>query len=1128
MNEVIITPDWNKFDIKCSKNILNFFNYASYNASQKNIELSKIKDYFNFNRMECQLLILELKLRGIIETEELSNSDVVIINKNDGMKYKNINYSICGLNNFINYFKVQNDDFFNYIPIKLFKCINKDCNIKIIEDQFLKAGFEIEHIPFEQTDETTISEDYSIKLDNMEELEGLTTFKNYCRNHNIFTINDLKQQNINELFTKVSGIGEKKKELIIKAVDKYSLDVYQNVNNYKELTVRNYFFESYFKQIVEYASCNNIILVNDLLKEQDLQKIIKSERKYDASFIKNKFRNKKDEFESMRFMKFIDEISDEQRQLRLSNFIVEKKYIDTLSFLEEKGILTIEDFIRIVKKYNNEIPMITNYKVRMIENILYYTLTSTESNNYEISQSILDFKIEDFFYESAIHSFTNFCKKNNIEFIKNLKDKNLKLFLSQIPNFGNIKSDYVIDKIMSSKYKCEGIELMNVLLNEIESNENYSILINRIIKDKTLEEIGTELGLTRERIRQQEASMMRQVGKICNMIFQIILSMNPDLKVITLDDLSELFKTSERAKIVYSALSQNSNLLSIECINEKLYVKKNSEDMKNTIIEIVSNYDEPIIKLDKLKEDSQKYIEEYDGLFDYFDLLNILQNNDYYLKNDILIKKGTTSAKLYNSLFREYYPNGLRLDDDGCNELQGKYDELIGVEQYRADKSRNVLEKIHRNEENILCGPNTFINIDNVKVSSDLLEKIKKLIEKYYDETMTDAVTSAKVFELYQSEINDNSINNDIFLYGVMKYYYSDEFVYNKLWIYKNSTENTQRNALIYEHVKQFKNGISKEEIMNNFGITRVVLDKVISLNKELIEWNNRKYLITKENINISKELKERIEMFIDELSARQNGFLNIKTVYRKFDLYLDDAKVNDYRSLLEYVKYYHPEYTYKYPLFATKKIEENMGSDYFYSKYFQDNDIIRRKDFERYCSQYEVAESQVYGTLKNELPKLYQINLTDYVKTMNVSDEVIKNVKEYFDERIEKYEYIILSSLEINGDIFKFGQIDYSWNQYILKTIIDKYIKSLTLVYIPDVTSFTESAIVVNKKLNISNYNEFLMYELNTDKYKDIVNINQLTERFQYAGFINKSLPYDFVELLDIDEFGRIRNREV
>ena len=141
----------------------------------------------------------------------------------------------------------------------------------------------------------------------------------------------------------------------------------------------------------------------------------------------------------------------------------------------------------------------------------------------------------------------------------------------------------------------------------------------------------------------------------------------------------------------------------------------------------------------------------------------------------------------------------------------------------------------------------------------------------------------------------------------------------------------------------------------------------------------------------------------------------------------------------------------------------------------------------------------------------------------IEITNENIEDIYEIIDKNINNKKYLLLSDLKKNGDIFRMPNLGFSWNEYLLRTILLKNTKeNYIMIDVPGAQLFTERGILVKKELEIDNYIDFLKYVYMENRYYELESVNQLYKTLQANGLINETFPAEFKKNV-VDEYGRL-----
>ncbi len=1080
--EKIRIPKWCNFSAEYSKNISDFFRAENIDFKSKEISLECLKHYYLKDKENGSLLIEEMSLRGFIfpnmGSRFLPNnfaSKKFILSKNQKAKnYLNVNFVMANLGYLIKKFQVFCDGFFDYIPLEGFLSLRSDVELRILENEFNNNNFSLENIT-DTKDFQDISDNSNQAIEDeypeitIREYLGKKAlkFEFYCHRKGIHTIKELKTQGEN------------------------FINMAPHINN--ELKK----------------------FISEKMKEVDENGIITDQND---------------------FIYKVLNASPEQKNTEI-RFLLPEKYENLSRRIKGNGIEKVRDLYKCLE----DIPGIGNSKIKMIKEIVIKYLNGELKarpnlkelnglNSYKIPETILNFNISDFFCSMGVDNFLDVCESSGLVHLSDFMEWNLNDFFDKVSWLGKEKRDKILEKLLSDRYNCEPKELVNLLFLEAKNNCDFELLFDRIENEKTLQELADEKGLTRERIRQMEAKSMRIIHSTMNMSIPLIISLLNNPKVITVEDINRIYNDKDDAKVVYRTIKNRTDLFYKfdNCTN--LYILNKCKKIYICVERIKGLFESAFIKLEDYIDDINEILTSYelDDVINEEEIREILRMADYKPIGKVFVKKSTSMNKVYNSLFKTFFPRGLRLDEDGCKKIREIYEKYIGVPEYRVDNDRNLTMKLTRLEDNIICGNATYINIDNVHVDRQLIHRIKTYITQLFEEEKQTSITASKVFEVFESVLRANDVDNYMYLYGIIRYYYPDDFIYDNFWFcYKdNSKDNYSRFDSFIDYLKKYNTpnkGVSKEELKENFAISDVIIYN-LSVLDDVAEVYFKKNLIYKPYLQLSKPLLEKIRDFITNNMREYYGIISIKTLLNKYDIYLEQESIYDEDTLCKVLSKYLTNYHFKDGFITDVLIEENLDTEYFYNLFINNNKIITRAGLEEFGDKYSLIKNRVYAIMNQKFPELYQINYTDFVKSINIDQDCINQINEMLDRKMKEKEFCLLSDFARNGEIFLLPDVGYNWNEYLLRSVLEKNNLSerYTLIKIPGTILFVERGLIVEKSINIDNYHDFLIYKYY--KYdSNVENLNKLRERWLAEGVINGDVP-TAVRNEIVDEFGRMK----
>ena len=1112
MEEVVTKPKWSNFNVRNSKNISEFFRIEGLEQNQNVFSLALLRDYYRSDSLKCSDLIEELSLRGYSfvsnnETGILPNNyestKYIRVNSLENNNYKKINFHIIGISDIISKFHIDNDKFFEYIPIEGFLKLNKNVLLDIIENEFKNAGFVLEPID-------SCLELSAVDLMNINKCNKLS---NVFKKKKIISIEDFRA-NVEKVISETLNLNLYDAIRLRLISDWFDSDC--KIKDVRNISVKEY-FNGKDDKFNDYCRKMGYVKVIDMLTDPLIKTFNKTVVIYYDTFISY-----------LKAYNYVN-ISPEIRNYEI-NKIEGLGTSNTIEALNGDNIYTIAELL---KADLNQVKGIGKEKIKNIEVAILRFVDNPDINeekNIIIQDNLCNIKIKDFFYEPSFRKFVDYCEKKNYIYIKDLTSINLS---NEIKSNKILNENEIIDKLSDKKYNISSsTELFNVLFDEyIEKNNNlYSILYERIVDGKTLEQLGIEKNISRERIRQKEVKGMLLLQHATNILFDLILNSKKYL-CISEDKLNEIFRDANKSKIMFSILRTRKEFYSENDFG-KLFIISNYPECKLFLseIKVLLNGEakccKDIMSLEEIKKEINNIIKKYnlEEWIVYRDFNKMIANCNYKFVGNILMRKGTYIHDIYLRILKENFPNGITFNKENCEKMKEIFYKLT---KEKSDLSvKNLSSKLQREKDVIICGSNTYIHIDNVKSDKELFKKIKKYIDYLFEQEGLPSVYSDRIYKVFKEELNKIGINNYAYIYGVLRYYYPEDFNFDNYWITKKNNKGITRDLALIDYLKKdtnYNEGISKEKLISLFGLSGPFLFNLTVNVKEIQECHNKENLIYYENYKLSAKLLDKIKSYIDENIDSQYGYISLKFLFNRYNIYLEEEKIIDENTLGNALKKYIKKYYIKGQYMCKNETRENLDEYFFFNLYLENNNVITRKGFETFAEEKGIISSRIYDVLRNKFEELYQINISDFTKTIKITIENISAIYKIIDKNFEGKQYLPLSELKKNGDLYKMPSINYSWNEYLLRTILIKNLpEKYVMIDIPGAILFNKKGILIKKELGITDYIDFLVYVYKQKNFYSLESVNQLLKELQSLGLVNDTFPNELRKRI-VDEYGRL-----
>ncbi len=420
----------------------------------------------------------------------------------------------------------------------------------------------------------------------------------------------------------------------------------------------------------------------------------------------------------------------------------------------------------------------------------------------------------------------------------------------------------------------DSVEKVKELL--LDHEKNIIVLKGRYRK-KTLEELGNIIGVTRERIRQIEAKLIRKftaLNRNLRILHKIYADRNCD-SVLTIDELSEYFGEYSE-EICY--------------LLEKVYHTQFTYD---------SSLDVFIYNGDSLYEQTMEYIENLPSMVNVKNLNKIFNEasdngiqeelfekifyENYTLTGDVYHRERITRNDLYKMVLKKYFPKGIRVYNPKImKEFRNHIFEEFGDVNLPTN-DRAIYGRIA--DLCILCDRGCYKLKEKTYISKELEEKIHKHILK----DKKDIILDNTIFYTFRQELLKEGVDNKYYLHGILHELFDQEFYFRRDYISKVpiSTESNDvgTSSALYSVIKDFiktsKVPVTKKQIYDEFpGLTEIVLSFAVDDYKILNYFGS---YLDSSYLKLEKYEKDLLKKTIDEMLSDDKAH-HVKEIYEKFN----------------------------------------------------------------------------------------------------------------------------------------------------------------------------------------------------------------------------------------------------
>jgi len=582
--------------------------------------------------------------------------------------------------------------------------------------------------------------------------------------------------------------------------------------------------------------------------------------------------------------------------------------------------------------------------------------------------------------------------------------------------------------------------------NAIETlKDNARISMSRRCNGATLEEIGKELRVTRERVRQILAKTCRKLTSTAELVAGILLSSNKT--AFSFSDLMNIFPSEESAVYCKLVLQESEYVRYLKFSDSFIKASVCGADIEERLKE----YTEEIIgeglnfydNLELIESELKKHSLDF---FDAADIMNFLIHNGYRFYGDYVTKGSQPYAIVCHDAVHKFFRFDIKLDSDEDNEDMRTLRQII-AKHYKGvplpPNNRALTAGMTRDASKlILSGRGRYCPIEKVIYSISLFEEVYNFIANspqtsfYYTE----------LFSRFQGRfLAETNIDNPYFLHGMLKCLYPNEFEYERDLMSKvgelRQSIDDRLSQLLLKNGRSMTKAKIKQAIP---GINDFVIAFSVMRLPEIIQWDYNEFNHIN-NINITPEERAMLFDAIKTQTELHNGYSSDALLYNAVKgvcgSFLSRNNIANPQNLYYVVScLFEGDYRFRRPHILSKDfpIQEITAANIAQFLLHCETDL----NYEKYC-RLAADLGWAGGTISaifSDLEKDFiRVSQNDYVRKnyFGISQSLINSLSGLLRELVSKSGYFAFSSI---FDYESFPKCSYKWNGFLLESIITEY----------------------------------------------------------------------------------------
>ena len=644
--------------------------------------------------------------------------------------------------------------------------------------------------------------------------------------------------------------------------------------------------------------------------------------------------------------------------------------------------------------------------------------------------------------------------------------------------------------------------IIKKIFDKIFSDERKLKILLARNDGKTLQEIGIELNMTRERVRQIEARIINKFfifySHSAHDIFYFMRALNDGQNILNFAAAEKILGT-KYAKILWSFLPK------INFDKKNYHFDKTFDALifgKKTIVktfdaaEFVNSL--PDLMTEDIFLETVKNFAQENNLSEETVLLMLLKV--YQRSGKFFHKSRITLAFKISYILKEKFPHGYKIANAAdFSKFLHYLQEIFDDTEKRT--SRNIDTRI--TYIGVLCGRGKYIHRDFINVPPQILE----LINNFIAGSQRNVLTYKEIFTALKSELIDTQITNSYFLQGVLKFY-GCPYILRKDYLTKNAEMNFTEE---FNNFVKDAGEVSVSEIKAHFiSFKDENISMLVTRCPEIIRIGDGNFL-HESRLNLQEKDFVDIEKFLRQvcqnLPVSSRSLLNWFS--EKFFDFISRNEIYNHDKLFGILRYmFRNEFYFSRPYVSTQELKD-FSNKKFLLMLLQDSNKIDIEDVLKICEEQEINYVSSSILIDNLRPEFIKVDEFSVMRSeiLGINDEIISAVCEK-----------IKAAISLNGgwqsaktfsDYEWLPQLEISWNSFLLESVAALAAEKIPVIKSSSTESNFSTAIFVSEDFAEENFNSFVLRILIEEHDKQPFQSEaEILEWLQDNGICNKKLP--------------------
>ena len=656
----------------------------------------------------------------------------------------------------------------------------------------------------------------------------------------------------------------------------------------------------------------------------------------------------------------------------------------------------------------------------------------------------------------------------------------------------------------------ETIERTISAINNSLSDTSYNgkTILESRASGSTLEELGRQMGLSRERVRQIELRMIRRFWAAYNSqqydLIMLVFSLRDGDRFLYYAELKEYFQGF--TDLIWYVVKHTSmhDPFGYSKEIDAIIVKNIQNDREEK--DLITNVNKALSEIPAVIESSQTFEVFRTISIKYGVPLEIIQNhfyNSYRITGSFYSRSTITVVFMCNFVLKQRFPAGFKIGDSfESNRFRQYMVEFFGD---RASTVTNRAIDAKVGELGVLCDRGKYIHPDLLQVDKEIIDEINNYIE----DSPRSLLTYGEIFEALAGLLEGTQITNRYYLQGALKKY-GCRFKTGRDYVRK--TQNVSFVDELDAFVEE-RGTVHKSEIFAEFtSLSEAGLGQVVARSTTVFNIDNG-YYIHASSFDIQPKDYKQIRDYLTEACA--DIPVNIRSVYdavsSQFPDFLYRNDFDDRNKLFAALNYmFRDEFNFSKPYIAKLGVNDVTNKSVIL-QHIADYDQIEISELIDICEENNIRYVASSYLIQQLAPEFVRIDADTLMRRelTGITDESVDKAVEIISDMLEVNDYIVGAKID---DFLWYPQIEIDWNEFLLENLIVQSGK-VNVVYLIGDPLKHPNAVYVSNKYKDDTFDSMLIKILTDEVRKgSFTSKVEMRDWLKEEGFIEGKMP-NFLE---------------